>query len=474
MNFKVLVMGFPGVGKTKLIRRWLDSTYCDEQDEDLEEREIKIFTKHFHRADTLLFIEMWDIPGSSSVPVSPTAFNDVDGTIIVCDLTNAQSLNSVKIFADLLKGLYPTDRKTTSKTPFPIFVFANKCDAKRQHISLDILSQEVAELELEDGYPMSARTGLNVDIGFRAFLDVVIPRKLQALQTSANKKRFLQSGDLRGIIQKLGGPGKHQSSLRLSHARDGVAQSQTHFDSLVARQRRREAAQRRFRGAALAGLWGRRRRADDAGEGGEDGAELTIPHVEDFGAVDAAEDSALPSAMLDAATGGAPLVDEEAEGAAEGVAEPVAEGVAEGVTPEGEIRQVESEEGVDGAAERGEVAAGEGEGAVGARAGTAGTTGSRQDDEEIAGVAAPEVHAGAGCGLADSAEGHDGDQSEEEAAAPPGTVQIEPATSCEVERRDVGDGAEKPVPPPSDPTPVLPEADQPPPPQTLKSECVVM
>jgi small GTP-binding protein len=154
---KVCILGEVSVGKTSLVRRFVDRAFSDDY---LSTVGVKISRKLVHitvpgsdREDELQLI-LWDLEGGHTwLEVSSTYLKGASGAIIVGDLTRPSTLREIQGYIDRFKEINPDGN---------IVVALNKIDVQRdRHAGTDDEHFEGANLLAT--ILTSARTGKGVD-----------------------------------------------------------------------------------------------------------------------------------------------------------------------------------------------------------------------------------------------------------------------------------------------------------------------
>jgi len=155
-NKKVCLLGDPGVGKTSLIRRFVENSFSDKYIHTIG---TKVSKKVVELADLDLRVSMliWDIVGQKSIGLLESYFKGAAGALVVCDVTRDDTLSSVD---DWVKSV----RKVAGA--IPIVLIANKSDLMENAM---IDAQSVAFAARRYGSPhylASAKAGTNVELAF--------------------------------------------------------------------------------------------------------------------------------------------------------------------------------------------------------------------------------------------------------------------------------------------------------------------
>ncbi len=173
---KIVLLGDSSVGKTSLIRRFVQEQFSDNYISTIGAKvSKKVVPASFEGEDFDVKIMVWDIIGSKGyLSTQSKHIAGADGAILVVDLTKPESMNSLeKYWIPLLKEV------TGGILPSLLFA-GNKKDLVESQEEIDMMTQMFKELEskycddiekrVEGGHAgsllTSAKTGENVEDGF--------------------------------------------------------------------------------------------------------------------------------------------------------------------------------------------------------------------------------------------------------------------------------------------------------------------
>lgn len=152
---KICMLGDFGVGKTSLIRRFVEQSFSDEY---LSTVGVKISRKEMTLADnqSLVKLLIWDIEGQTKFKaIAPSYLQGAAGVIIVGDVTRAETIQNFQNHIELF----------TQANPLGQAVLAlNKSDLIDPSVSQKLSRFLLEKFHNVAGvYQTSAKTGLNVD-----------------------------------------------------------------------------------------------------------------------------------------------------------------------------------------------------------------------------------------------------------------------------------------------------------------------
>ncbi len=158
-NYKIVVCGDPGVGKTSTILRFTDhafmQTYIPTLGVSISEKSLQLQEDHVN-------LILWDIAGQSKFELMRRHFyKGLEGVIFIFDLTNRKSFESIQNwYNDITKNIVPSKEMITG------FILGNKEDlASERNITFEEAFKIAKELNLEY-LETSALTGKNVEESF--------------------------------------------------------------------------------------------------------------------------------------------------------------------------------------------------------------------------------------------------------------------------------------------------------------------
>jgi len=161
---KVCMLGSFAVGKTSLVRRFVDSLFSEIYTTTIG---VKIDKKIVHTQDQDVSLLLWDVYGEDNhKSVLPAYLRGMAGYILVIDPTRPKTLQSAE-------KLHAMVKQTLGDLPYVLVL--NKADLKNEWV-LDENAIDTVALDALETIESSAKTGDNVEQVFAslasAFLNV--------------------------------------------------------------------------------------------------------------------------------------------------------------------------------------------------------------------------------------------------------------------------------------------------------------
>ncbi len=161
-SFKICLLGDFAVGKTSLVRRFVDQAFAETY---LTTVGVKIDTKVIETAagqPTKLIV--WDLAGADDLDALRTSYvRGAAGFLLVCDLTRAETLTSAKkIHAGVVAQFGAV----------PFCLLSNKSDLRDAR---EIDPAQLRELEHSQWpvFETSAKSGMNVELAFGKLAELI-------------------------------------------------------------------------------------------------------------------------------------------------------------------------------------------------------------------------------------------------------------------------------------------------------------
>lgn len=160
VNLKLVVVGEAGVGKTCLIKRFVNNifplNYLPTLGANFLTKKLSFLSKNEKYEAK---ISIWDIAGQTEwQAMRGYYYKGANGIFVVGDLSDRQSFRKIQEY-------WIKDIQTEFKTALPIILLKNKCDLNSQITQMEIDSiKSFCNITLD--FPTSAKTGQGVNEAF--------------------------------------------------------------------------------------------------------------------------------------------------------------------------------------------------------------------------------------------------------------------------------------------------------------------
>ncbi|EAX89133.1 small GTP-binding protein, putative [Trichomonas vaginalis G3] len=165
-QLKITVLGEYFVGKTSVINRFVEGTFDDSYSATLG---FSFLSKELTHNNTKYILNIWDTSGSERYrSVAPNYYRGSDGCILVYDLTNHKSLESLEFWYGEFKSL----AQKNGIQQVPALLIGNKSDLVYDKEILLAAEKFAQEHEISKSLITSAVNGSNIDETFLAMVDL--------------------------------------------------------------------------------------------------------------------------------------------------------------------------------------------------------------------------------------------------------------------------------------------------------------
>ncbi len=166
---KVCLLGDFAVGKTSLIRRFVEGIFDDKYLSTLGAKvDRKVLTLEQNEQAVQLKLLIWDIAGGEKFNMMMRSYyNGSSGAILVCDLTRPETITSLKNYVDDFYGI---------NQAVPLVIMGNKVDLIDPKSATITNLAETAHQYQVPCFVSSAKTGQNVEISFHTLGKSIIER----------------------------------------------------------------------------------------------------------------------------------------------------------------------------------------------------------------------------------------------------------------------------------------------------------
>ncbi|MES1912007.1 MAG: hypothetical protein MHM6MM_004355 [Cercozoa sp. M6MM] len=202
LKYKVIVLGDCGVGKTSVLSRFVndsfDQNYCSTIGLDYLSRTLFLPDGE----DTInISFNLWDTAGQERYrSLVPTYLRDAAMALLVCDLTNARTLESLQSWLQ--------DVVDSAPDTVLLFVVGNKCDLdEASEVSIEMLEQFAQDAQKQhqlhrvpEVVLCSAKTGKGVNEMFEHAAAILFKNKKKGARTKQSSSTVIRikGGDNEG------------------------------------------------------------------------------------------------------------------------------------------------------------------------------------------------------------------------------------------------------------------------------------
>ena len=152
INFKIIIIGDSGVGKSCLLRRAVQNTFTNTHTATIG---FEFLLMYYDVNGTKMKLQIWDTCGQEMYRSLIQGFyRNTALTIMIYSIDNKDS------FLNLSKWL--KDVRNNSEKDQPVFIVGNKCDLEKKNVSSNEAEKFVEENGLYNFIETSAATGENV------------------------------------------------------------------------------------------------------------------------------------------------------------------------------------------------------------------------------------------------------------------------------------------------------------------------
>ena len=182
-TFKILTIGESGVGKTCILRRFVEDKFLKNH---LATIGIDFKTKNIIVDGVQVKLKIWDTAGQERFRnITNQYYKGADGIILVYDVTDRTSFEKIREWMNQIK-------QNTTEDEIGLVLLGNKCDAEPR----DVSENDGIELGKELGiqyFESSAMNNINISESFNYLAKQILSKKKIDTPTKVSNNKHLNT-----------------------------------------------------------------------------------------------------------------------------------------------------------------------------------------------------------------------------------------------------------------------------------------
>ena len=163
-RIRIMLLGDSNVGKTSILKRYCKNQFSESY---ISSVGIDFETKYIKVDEKTINLQIWDTAGQERYKViSKNYYNKSDGFIIVYDITNKSSFDSIVNWVEDIKELASNDNKN--------IILGNKCDLESERKINKEEGDNLAKKYNCQFFEVSAQNGKNIDKSFLCLVQSIL------------------------------------------------------------------------------------------------------------------------------------------------------------------------------------------------------------------------------------------------------------------------------------------------------------
>ncbi|KAJ5074832.1 ras and ef-hand domain-containing protein [Anaeramoeba ignava] len=180
--FKIALIGDASVGKTNLIRKYVDNEF---KDESMTTVGFDMKNKILEVDGSRVNLQIWDTAGQERFNSNPQViFRNSSGVLIVFDVCDKQSFEKIEFWLNLIKENAGENAQ--------IGVIGNKIDLEDHEVTQEEIEESSKKLQVRH-FLTSAKTGEGVEKAFYDFTSLLISQNNQEVEISIEENNNQQT-----------------------------------------------------------------------------------------------------------------------------------------------------------------------------------------------------------------------------------------------------------------------------------------
>ena len=166
-TFKILTIGESGVGKTCVLRRFVENKFLKNH---LATIGIDFKTRVINLNGLTIKLKIWDTAGQERFRnITNQYYKGADGILLVYDVTDEESYNKIRDWMDQITS-------NTDNEDIGLVLLGNKCDMEPRAVTEEMGKEMAKELNI-NYYETSALTGQGINEAFEGLTKDIMKRK---------------------------------------------------------------------------------------------------------------------------------------------------------------------------------------------------------------------------------------------------------------------------------------------------------
>ncbi len=162
MSFKIIIIGDSCVGKTSLLKRYVNNTFLESYKATIG---VDFLTKNIKINKKIISLQLWDTAGNERFHTLSNAFyRGADACIIVFDLTNIISFNNLERWMDE----FLVYSNVSDPNNYPFIIIGNKSDLinETNRVISDKYIQKFCQNKNVKYFEVSTKLNTNINHAF--------------------------------------------------------------------------------------------------------------------------------------------------------------------------------------------------------------------------------------------------------------------------------------------------------------------
>ena len=167
VTFKILTIGESGVGKTSILRRFVENKFLKTH---LATIGIDFKTKNLNIDNQDIKLKIWDTAGQERFRnITTQYYKGADGIVLVYDVTDEASYEKIREWMEQIHS-------NTQKEEIGLVLLGNKCDMEPRNVTEDMGNKMAEELKT-DYFETSALTGQGIKEAFEQLTKTIMKKR---------------------------------------------------------------------------------------------------------------------------------------------------------------------------------------------------------------------------------------------------------------------------------------------------------